>query len=357
MFLWHVACSNTRREAAPPRIDVAGILPIRRQIMDRYKNIFSFVACSTLVLVLAVVASAQYRDRRGNNDYYGNRDISGAVKSLKNQARQFEKLLDRELDRSRYDGTSREDFLNDIAKRFKNDAEDLDDEYKGSRNQRESADEARRVINTGSQLQGALRNSRIGRNSPNLFNSWRAIDRNLDIVANAYNINYNGAGRNGRWGSNDRYGRNDGRNGKNRRGNQGNGRYGRTNGRYGNIGSTINSLKYKARILEDKLDNRRNKRSGTNLENLSDRFKDAVDDLADEYDSRNGGYNEAQRVLSIGEQMDREINGRSVSRDIQRDWRAIEQDLKTIASAYNLRYSGNSGGLGGLGEIFRRWPF
>ena len=312
-----------------------------------------------MMLGLSIVASAQYRYPRGNNDNYGNRDISSTVKSLRDQSRQFERIMDDQLDRSRYDGTRREDHLNGLAKRFKNAAEDLDDEYEGYRKQQQSADEARKVLSTARQLDNALMNSRIGRNNGYLYNAWSAIQQNLYTISQVYNLGYNGNyNRNrGRNGDNGRYGRNDGRYGRNRSGNSGNGTYGRTNGRYGNIGSTVNSLKYKARLLEDKFDDRRNNRSGTNLENLSDRFKDAVDDLSDEYNSRDGGYNEAQRVLSIGEQMDREIARSRTRRDIRSDWSSIEQDLKTIARAYNLRYNGSNGGIGGLGDIFRKWPF
>ncbi|MDH3492229.1 MAG: hypothetical protein OEM82_01670, partial [Acidobacteriota bacterium] len=203
--------------------------------MGRYQKLISFFAFSVLMLGLTVVASAQYRNRRGNNDNYGYQDISPTIKSLRNSARQFEKTLDRELDRSRYDGSKREDFLNNLAGKFKNAAEDLDDEYEGSRKMGKSSDEARRVLNTASQLDNALFSSRVGQNNYTIMNGWTSIERQLWVIARAYNLNYNGRyGRNGNRGNNGRYGRNDGRYGRDDdRYGRNDDRYGRNDGRYG----------------------------------------------------------------------------------------------------------------------------
>ncbi len=316
-----------------------------------------------MILGLTVVASAQYRSRdRNSSGSYGNQDISSSVKSLRDQARQFENTLDRELDRSRYDGSQREDNLNKLAGKFKNAAEDLDDEYEGRRNERASADEARKVLNLASQLDQALSTSRIGRNSFAVSQAWTGIERNLVTISRFYNYSYNGQyGRNGGGGNNGGYGNGDGTYSGNNRGNgsyggnnRGNGPYGGNN-RYGNLGGTINNLKAKARVFENTLDNDRNNRNNRNLENLSDRFKNAVDDLADEYNDRDNGYQEAQRVLTLAEQLDAEVARTGVNRSIRRDWNSIENDLNTLARGYNISYRRNNGG--GIRDIFRNFPF
>ena len=84
--------------------------------MNRYKSLVAVFAFALLVLSLPVVASAQWRDNRRNDDYYGNnrsnRNLNATIKNLKNRSRQFERRIDRELDRSRIDGTNREDQIN-----------------------------------------------------------------------------------------------------------------------------------------------------------------------------------------------------------------------------------------------------
>lgn len=320
--------------------------------MSRYTKIISITAMFLMVLGLTVVASAQGRNRRGNNDdYYGNgrytANLDSAVRNLKNNARNFENVLDRELDNSRYNESDREDNLNDLAERFKRSAQDLDNEYDGYRDMNKSSDEARQVVNYGSQLDRALNRSRLANSSSNLQNSWNSIENDLATIARAYNINYNGQyGRNGRYGNNDRNNRN------NR-----DDRYGRNT----NLRSTIVNLRNKSRRFEERVDDYDNDRyRNGNLESLANRFDKAVKDLEDEYDNGrdyNDSDDEVRNVLSLGEQLDREVSRNGVDRNLRNDWNSIEQDLRTLANAYNISYNGNSGRGTKIGDIIRNFPF
>lgn len=190
--------------------------------MIRFKNIFTLLALTLLVLSLSIVASAQYRNDR-NNDRYGNgnynRNLRATVVNLKNNSRRFERTLDRSLDRSRYDDRRREENINQLADNFTKAANDLEDEFDNRRDYRDSADEARRVLQYGSQLDRAVSRLRLDRN---VQNEWNQIRRDLQVLANAYNNNYN----------NDRYDRDDddrNRNQRNRRNNRRNNRRGNYN--------------------------------------------------------------------------------------------------------------------------------
>lgn len=168
--------------------------------MNRFRKFIGIAVFSLLVLALPSIASAQWRDNNDNNrnnrnnDRYGNnnngydRNLQSTIKTLKNLSKQFERQLDRELDRSRADGTRREDSLNTLAGRFKDAANDLDDSYDNRRDYNRSADEARRVLSLGSQLDRAVSRGRIARN---LQNSWSNIERNLRVLAKSYNYSYN----------------------------------------------------------------------------------------------------------------------------------------------------------------------
>lgn len=322
--------------------------------MNRYKKTIAIVAGLVMLMSLSIVASAQRNNRRGNDDYYGNNtNISYAVKNLKNTSKNFEKALDRELDRSRYDGTQREDNLNDLAKQFTRATNDLEDGYNGGRNQRNSADEARRVMQLGTQLDRALTRSRIVNNNYSLQNSWSMIERDLQTIGRAYNYNYNGG-----------YGRNRGNNRNDDRNNRNRGNNGRNNQ---NLRSTISNLKSNAQRLENRIDREydnndrnRNRRNNNNLENLANRFRDAVEKLEDEYDNRND-YNrsadEARTVLNIGQQLDRELSSSRVNSSIQSDWNRIESDLRVLANAYNTNYNGSNNRNSRWGGILDNLPF
>lgn len=176
--------------------------------MNRLKSLVAVFAFSLLVLSLPVIASAQWRDNRRNDDYYGNggynRNLQSTIRNLKSRSRQFKRQIDRELDRSRYDGRNREDQINDLAGDFANAVSRLDGEYDNRRDYNNSRDEVQRVLQLGSQLDRVVSRARL---SYNIQNEWSGIRQDLQVLANAYGGNYNNNNRNRR-GRNDDYNRN-----------------------------------------------------------------------------------------------------------------------------------------------------
>lgn len=159
--------------------------------MNRYKSLVAVFAFALLVLMIPAVASAQWGgNNRRNDDNYGrnNRNLNSTIRNLKNRSRDFERRVDRELDRSRADGSRREDRINAVASDFARAADDLDDSYDNNRDYQNSRDEARRVLQLGSQL-GRFMNR--GNLNYNLQNEWSRIQQDLRVLANAYGGNYN----------------------------------------------------------------------------------------------------------------------------------------------------------------------
>lgn len=174
--------------------------------MKRYTNLFTVFAFALLILGLPLIASAQwrnddddYRNNRRNNGNY--RNLQGTIRSLKSRAQQFERLIDRELDRSRYDDRNREDRINNLADDFARATDRLDDEYDNRRDYNDSADEARNVLQLGSQLERALSRARL---NYNVENYWNQIRQDLRVLSDAYNYNYNNRNRNNRTNRNNR---------------------------------------------------------------------------------------------------------------------------------------------------------
>ena len=173
--------------------------------MNRVKNIIALFAFSLLILGLPSLASAQWRDRDNNRDdddgYYRNddynrnnrngnynRNLNSTVKNLKNRSSQFERRLDREFDRSRYDDRRREDNLNGLAERFAQAADNLDDVYDNNRDYNRSANQARQVLDLGRQLERGISRARL---NGNVQNDWYRIQQDLNVLANAYGYNNN----------------------------------------------------------------------------------------------------------------------------------------------------------------------
>jgi len=80
----------------------------------------------------------------------------------------------------------------------------LDNEYDNRRDYNDSYDEARRVLDLGSQIDRAISRARL---NGNVQGDWNRIRQDLQVLASAYN--YNNRNRNNRRnGRNDDYNRN-----------------------------------------------------------------------------------------------------------------------------------------------------
>lgn len=160
------------------------------------KRSFIFLAIALFILSLPVIASAQYnrdngrwgRGNRDDRDYGYNRSgLREAINRVERQSDRFKDALDNSLDRSRINGSNREDQLNEVADRFQDAADDLKDNFDDGRNLNRSANDARRLLQLGAQIDRFLSRARLdGRTE----STWNQIRRDLDTIANAYGFSY-----------------------------------------------------------------------------------------------------------------------------------------------------------------------
>ncbi len=119
----------------------------------------------------------------------------------------------------------------------------------------------------------------------------------------------------------------------------------RNNGNYNrNLQATVKNLKNRSnqfeRRLDRELDNSRydDRNREDRLNQLAEYFANATRNLDDAYDNRGNydrSYDEAQRVLQLGNQLDRVLSRARLNGNIQNDWNRIQQDLNVLANAYN----------------------
>ncbi len=149
----------------------------------------SMVAAALLALSLPVVAAAQWGDRNRDSGRYDERYLRDSVQRLDRLAKDFERDLDRALDRSRVDGTQREDRINAEAHQFRNAVGDLKSHVGNGRDLNRSADEARRVLQQAQQVDRIARprwfDGRLG-------SQWSQIQRELQVIGDAYGFRTNG---------------------------------------------------------------------------------------------------------------------------------------------------------------------
>lgn len=141
-----------------------------------------------LALMVPAVASAQswpdYRRDR-DNGRYDQRHLRDSIHRLDRLAKDFERDLDRTLDRSRADGTRREDMINNEARQFREAVGDLKSSFGNGRDLNRSRDEAQRVMQEAHQLDRIARARRINQTGAR----WNQIGQELRIISDAYGLN------------------------------------------------------------------------------------------------------------------------------------------------------------------------
>ena len=184
--------------------------------MTKHTLKFSLLAVGILAFCLPSTASAQWgypdrdrdRDRdRGGYGRYDERALRDSVHRLDRLAKDFERNMDRALDRSRSNGSRREDQINDQVHQFRNAVGDLKSRIGNGRDLNRSADEARRVLREGQDLDRIASRTRWFDNR--LASDWSQIQRELRFIGDVYGFRYNGGyGRDDDWRRNDRNDRN-----------------------------------------------------------------------------------------------------------------------------------------------------
>jgi translation initiation factor 3 subunit A len=179
--------------------------------MRKHTLKFSIMAAALVALSLPAVAAAQwdrgsrqdrYPDNRGGYGRYDDRAVRDSAHQLDRLAKDFEREMDRALDRSRSNGTSREDRINEEVHQFRRAASDFKSRVGNGRDLNRSADEARRVLQEAQQVDRVARPRWYDNR---LSSQWSAIQRELRFISDVYGFRYDGGG----FGRNDDYRRDD----------------------------------------------------------------------------------------------------------------------------------------------------
>ena len=172
-------------------------------MVNRHTLKFSIFAAALLALCLPAIAAAQwgrYPDNRYPNDNrypdygrYDDRYVRDSAHRLDRLAKDFEHDMDRALDRSRVNGTRREDAINDMVHEFRRAAGDFKSRVGNGRDLNRSYNEARRVLQLGDQVE---RQARPRWFDSRLASEWSQIRRELQTIEQVYGIRGGSRGRN-----------------------------------------------------------------------------------------------------------------------------------------------------------------
>lgn len=136
------------------------------------------------VLVLANVGNAQQPDW-ARNRRYTHGSVDQIIKRVENRTDRFVKQFDNALDNSRLNGSRREDNLNQRAKDLEHATDDLRSEFNRRTNWWETRDNVQNCLSIGADINVAMNNRRFNSRTEN---NWRNVRKELNILAQAYNL-------------------------------------------------------------------------------------------------------------------------------------------------------------------------
>ncbi len=144
-----------------------------------------FFALAAVFAILLISDISQAQPRKGRGRVYTKSDVENVIKRVETRTDNFKSEFDRALDKSKLDGTNREDQLNGYAKDLERQTDELRREFDRRDLWIENKEEVRRCLATATKLEVAMRNRTLGRD---VETTWAALRYELNTLAKVYNL-------------------------------------------------------------------------------------------------------------------------------------------------------------------------
>ena len=125
-----------------------------------------------------VVSSLPYR--------ITDKEVEAIIHRIENQSDTFRKSLDAALDKSRLDGTRREDDINSFVKEFYKETKQLHENFDSHKS---TANDVRTVLDRAAQIDQFIARNRL-RNDREAQRDWAKLRTHLDELARVYSVSW-----------------------------------------------------------------------------------------------------------------------------------------------------------------------
>jgi len=149
------------------------------------RRIFIILAATCVVLILSVPGEAQRRRRPPSQRGYTKTEVDLIIKRVEERSDRFVKLFDKSLDRSRLNGSNREDRLNEYARNLETALDELRREFDRKESYVETRPEVRRCLDIATDINVAMRNRRLGGETES---QWAQLRSELNTLADVYTL-------------------------------------------------------------------------------------------------------------------------------------------------------------------------
>lgn len=133
-----------------------------------------------LMLTAPGLAQGRYRGR-----VYSKADVDRIIKRVEDRSDAFQKMVDRNLDRSRLNGSKREDNINDQVKDLEKALDDLRREFDRKDSFRETRREVERVMSEADEVNGLMKRLRF---DASVEREWQLVKADLNKLAGVYEL-------------------------------------------------------------------------------------------------------------------------------------------------------------------------
>lgn len=245
------------------------------------------------------------------------KQVEQIIHRVENQANAFRKSLDESLDKSRLDGTKREDDINAFIKEFDKETARLHDHFD---NHKSAGADVEAVLNRAVRIDEFMSRHSLTERTQN---EWRTLKANLDELAQAYSVSW-------RWNT------------------------------YSPIGSPVSEVPYRPNDKDvEQIIHR--------IEKQSDQFRASLDSDLDEsridgtkreddinafvktfyeetkrfhdlFDSRKSTATDVQSVLDRAARIDQFMRRYPLTDKAQNDWSTLRGNLDDLARVYNVTW-------------------
>ena len=280
------------------------------------------IAIVFVLTCLGAVAPAQAQVV-GQPNRLSDKEVQRILRRIENQANNLRRSLDDALDRSRLNGTNREDDINAFIKNFDEQTKRLHDRFDDNKS---VAADVETVLNRAADIDQFMRRQRL---SERAQNDWSALRTSLDELAAAYNVAW-------RWDSVAVLSGNTVITGTSV------GLPYRLSDR--EVERILHNVEQQSGKFRSSLDSAldRSRLDDTNREDdinsFIKQFDQEVKRLHDRFDEKKSVAADVQTVLEHAAQIDAFMRRRGLTESAQNEWQVLRASLDQLAEAYSVTW-------------------
>ena len=294
----------------------------------------------TIVFAISLLTEAgSAQGRKTVRAVYSQQQVEQLLERIEERTDHFSNQLNKSLDRSRLDGSRAEDNIAERVSELENATDELRREYDHNDTRGENYPEARKILNTATEVNRIMLVRNFSRQAEN---SWIRLRTELNTLARVYGLPAVGA-KSYRFAvvrSNTIPRRNTARNTvpvrraviiRNYSQQQVEELLERIEERADDFTNQLNKSLDRSRLDGS--------RSEDNIAELARDLGDSTDELRREFDhndTRGENLPEAQRILGVASNIDRLMRSRNFGRQTESTWVTLRTELNTLARLYGL---------------------